>query len=73
MINFWRQGARSQTVYSIQSRKTWQILFFFLSLAMLGLRCCKGFSPFMVSGDYSLVAMPGLLIEVASPVAEHGL
>ena len=44
-----------------------------LFLAMLGLRCCKGFSPFMVSGDYSLVAMPGLLIEVASPVAEHGL
>ena len=44
-----------------------------LFLAVLGLRCCTGFSPFMVGGDYSLVAMQGLVLVVAPPVAEHGL
>ena len=40
---------------------------------MLALHCCKGFSLVSVSGGYSSVAVPGLLIEVASLVAEHGL
>ena len=31
-----------------------------------------GFSLVAVSGDYSLVAMPGLFIVVASLVVEHG-
>ena len=43
----------------------------YLYLAVLGLRCCKSFSSFMVSGGYSPAVMHGLLI-VASPVAEHG-
>ena len=34
MINFWRQGARSQTVYSIQSRKK-NALFFLLLLLFI--------------------------------------
>ena len=32
-----------------------------------------GLSPVAVNGGYSLVAMYGVLIAVASPVAEHGL
>ena len=42
-------------------------------LAVLGLRCCPGFSLVAVSRGYSLVAVRGLLIEVAFPVAEHRL
>ena len=42
--------------------KNWMMLFFFL--AVLGLHCYSGFS---------LVAMSGLPIAVASLVAEHGL
>ena len=47
--------------------------FFLFSLAVLDLHCCTGFSLVVVSGDYSLVAMCGLLIAVASLVWEHGL
>ena len=42
--------------------------FYCLSTAALGLRCCVQ----VASGGYSLVAVHGLLIAVASPVAEHG-
>ena len=41
-------------------------------LTVLGLRCCSGFSLVAVSRGYSLVAVHGLLIEVASLVVEHG-
>ena len=44
--------------------KNWIMLGFFFFLAVLGLRCHSGFS---------LVAVSGLLIVVASLVAEHGL
>ena len=45
--------------------KNWIMLgFSFFFLAVLGLRCHSGFS---------LVAVSGLLIVVASLVAEHGL
>ena len=52
--------------------------FFFLSfvylfLAVLGLHCSAGFSLVVASGGYSLVAVCGLLIAVASLIAEHGL
>ena len=40
---------------------------------MLGLCCCTGFSLVAVNGGYSLVAVPGLLITLASLVKEHGL
>ena len=43
-----------------------------LFLAVLALHCCEGFSLVSVSGGYSSVAVPGLLIEVASLV-EHRL
>ena len=46
------------------------ILFVYLFLAVLGLRCCTGFSLLAASGGYSLVAMRSLLIAVASLVAE---
>ena len=45
----------------------------FFFLALLGLRCCTGFPLIAASGGYSLVAVCGLLIVVASIVAEHGL
>ena len=41
-----------------------KIVFFFLHLfilAVLGLRCCVGFSLIADSGSYSLIAMRGLL------------
>ena len=49
-------------------------VFFFknrLFLAVLGLRCCTGFSLVAVRRGYSLVAMHRLLIVVASLVVEH--
>ena len=47
--------------------------FIYLFLAVLGLRCCAGFfSRIAESGSYSLVAVSGLLIGVASLVSEHG-
>ena len=51
-------------------------LFFFLIilfLAVLGLHCCTGFSLVVARGGYSLMAMHGLLISVASLVAGHGI
>ena len=46
------------------------ILFIYLFLAVLGL-LCNGFP--LVAGSYSLVVALGLLITVASLVAEHRL
>ena len=40
---------------------------------MLGLRYCEGFSLIEASGGYFSAMMCGLLIVVASLVAEHGL
>ena len=45
----------------------------YLLLAALGLRCCTGFSLVASSGGLSLVVVLGLLIEVASLVAEFRL
>ena len=42
-------------------------------MAVLGLRCCKGFSLVEASGDSSPVAVLGPLIMVASLIVEHGL
>ena len=42
-------------------------------MAVLGLCCCVGSSLVVVSRAYSLVVVLGLLIVVASLVAEHGL
>ena len=42
-------------------------------MAVLGLGCCTGSSPVMVSGGYSLAAVHGLLIVVASLGAQHRL
>ena len=46
---------------------------FCLFLAMLDLCCCEGFSLVVVSRGYSLFVVHGLLIAVASLVAEHGI
>ena len=48
-------------------------LFIYLFLVVLGLCCCVGFSLVVAIRVYSLVAMHGFLIAVASLVAEHGL
>ena len=45
----------------------------YLFLAVLGLRCCLGFSLVGANRGYSLVAVCGFLPEVASPCVEHGL
>ena len=42
-------------------------------MAAPGLRCCAGFSLVAESGGYSTVAVHGLLIALASLVAEQGL
>ena len=42
-----------------------------LFLFVLGLCCCMDFSLVVVSGGFFLVALHGLLIVVASLVAEH--
>ena len=49
------------------------ILFFFFFVAVLGLSCCAELSLVGTSRGYSLVVAHGLLIAVASLVAEHGL
>ena len=78
MINFWRQGARSQTVYSIQSRKKTPDSFFFFLIIYLfifgyaGSSLLQGVFSSFSNGDYSLVAVGGLLIAVTSPAAEVG-
>ena len=46
--------------------------FLYLFMVVLGLRCCIGFS-LLASRDYFLVAVHGLLIPMASLVAEHRL
>ena len=48
-------------------------VFIFILLAALGLRCCA--PAFSSCGKQGLlfIAVRGLLIAVASPVAEHGL
>ena len=52
----------------------WKHGFFFFFFGFAGyLRCCLGLSLVPVSGGYSLVAELGLLIAVASLVAEHRL
>ena len=47
--------------------------FIYLFLAVLALCCCTGFFLVAASGGYSRVAACGLLIAVASIVAESGL
>ena len=48
-------------------------MFIYVFFAELGLRCCTGFSLVAENGGSSLVAVSGLLIAVASFVAEHRL
>ena len=45
----------------------------YLFLAVLSLHCCASFSLLVASRGYSVVAVYGLFIVVASLVAEHGL
>ena len=47
-------------------------LFIYLLFAVLGLRCCLGFSLVAASRGYSLVAEHGLLIVVASLLGSMG-
>ena len=48
-------------------------MYLFTHLAVLGLRCCTGFSLVVASMVCSLVVVHGLLIAVASLVSEHRL
>ena len=49
------------------------VIFIHLTLAVLGLQGCTGFSLVGVTRGYSLGAVLGLLMTVASFVAENGL
>ena len=51
---------------------SFKIIFLYLFLTALSLHCC-GLSLVAASGGYSLIVVCGLLIAVASLVAEHGL
>jgi len=44
----------------------------YLFLAVLGLHCCTGFSQVVASRGHSSDVLHGLLLAVASSVAEHG-
>ena len=48
-------------------------IIYLLFLTVLGLCCCTDFALVVASRGYSLVAVHGLLIVVASLVAEHRL
>ena len=66
----------TQTVYTVHifpHLLLFFILFYFLFLSVLGLRCCTW--AFSSWGEQGLlfIAVRGLLIVVASLVAEHGL
>ena len=45
--------------------------YFYLFMALLGLRLCAGFSLVAASGAFCLVVIHGLLTAEASPVWEH--
>ena len=49
------------------------LIYLFLFLAVLGLRCCAGFSLAVVSGACSRIVVHRLLIAVPSLVGEHRL
>ena len=55
------------------SLSPFSFLFSDLFLAVLGLRCCAGFSPVEAGGGHSLVVVLRLPTVAASPVAGHGL
>ena len=51
----------------------WHLKLFHLFLAVLGLHRCMDLSSSWGGGGYSLVAVGGLLIAVASLILKHGL
>ena len=59
LIGIWMSMCKKKVIY--------------LFMAVLSLRCCMGFSLVVANGAYPLVAVCGLLIVVASLIAEHGL
>ena len=75
-----QQNGTQIVLRNVLCPKMWLLLllfffnkFIYLFLAALGLRCCA--RAFSSCGKWGLlfVAVHGLLIEVASPVEEHGL
>ena len=59
--------------YWLFNKGSFFLFYSFLFLALLGLRCYMGFSLVAKSGGYSLVAVRGILLAVASLAAEHRL
>ena len=47
-------------------------LLIYIIVIVLGLCCCAGFSLVAAGRGYSVIAVGGLLIVVASVIAEHG-
>ena len=72
--SLWALGFHSKCVSKLQKLFFFLInLFIYLFLAAMGLRCCACLSLVAVSRGYSSLRLRGLLIAVASLVAEHGL
>ena len=72
------ESATTRSISASAFGRVWGFFFFFfaliyLFLAVLDLGCCASFSLVEASGSYSLIAVHGLLIAVASLVVEHGL
>ena len=67
------QESRPSSEDQAQTLKKNFFLIYFIFLAVLGLRCCKGFSLVVESRGYALVVTHRLLIVVASLVTKHGL
>ena len=63
----------SYTLHTHTHTHTHIYIYISLFMAALGLGCCSGFSPVVVSRGRSPVAVQGPLIAEASPVAEHRL
>ena len=70
---FWPTQYNNTGIKIITSFFFVHIYLFFLFLAALGLRCCTQASSSCGQWDLLFVAVRGLLIVVASLVAEHGL
>ena len=68
MIDHYLDKLKKENIGSIS-----ECSFIYLFTAVLGLYCCPGLVFVAVSGACSLVLVHGLLVVVASSVAEHGL
>ena len=69
-----KDGTYPPVAYTLVGRFSLNnFIYLFVFGAVLGLCCCSGFSLVAANGGYSVVAVHGLLVAVASPLAGHAL